>query len=63
MYAGREWLSDKYSVLDPYAFVFYVWGIRRELPMPELKNYTALKNRMLERPAVQRALADEGVKI
>src|SRR5688572_23301029 len=63
MYAGREWLSDKYSVLDPYAFIFYVWGIRRELPMPELKNYTALKNRMLERPAVQRVLADEGVKI
>src|SRR5689334_8859512 len=23
MYAGREWLSDKYSVLDPYALVFY----------------------------------------
>ena len=63
MYAGREWLSGDYSVVDPYAFIFYVWGIRRELPMAELKNYTALKNRMLERPAVQRALADEGVKI
>ena len=63
MYAGREWLSDRYSVVDPYAFIFYVWGIRRELPVAELKNYTALKNRMLERPAVQRALADEGVKI
>src|SRR6201996_7193128 len=33
MLAGREWLSDKYSVLDPYAFVFYTWGVRRELPM------------------------------
>ena len=63
MLAGREWLSDKYSVLDPYAFTFYVWGIRRELPVAELKNYTALKDRMLKRPAVQRALADEGVKI
>jgi len=63
MYAGREWLSDKYSVLDPYAFVFYVWGIRRELPVVELKNYTALKDRMLKRPAVQRVLADEGVKL
>jgi hypothetical protein len=31
MYAGREWLSDKYSVLDPYAFVFYTWGVRRGL--------------------------------
>ena len=63
MYAGREWLSDKYSVLDPYALIFYIWGIRRELPVAELKNYTALKDRMLQRPAVQRALADEGVKI
>jgi glutathione S-transferase len=63
MYAGREWLSDKYSVLDPYALVFYVWGIRRELPVAELKNYSALKDRMAKRPAVQRVLADEGVKL
>jgi glutathione S-transferase len=63
MYAGREWLSDKYSVLDPYAFVFYNWGVRRELPVAELKNYTALKDRMVKRPAVQRVLADEGVKL
>ena len=63
MYAGREWLSDKYSVLDPYAFVFYTWGARRELPMAELKNYTALKDRMLKRQAVERVLADENVKL
>jgi glutathione S-transferase len=63
MYAGREWLSDKYSVLDPYAFVFYSWGMRRELPMTELKNYTALRDRMLKRQAVQRVVADEGVKV
>jgi glutathione S-transferase len=63
LYAGREWLSDKYSVLDPYAFVFYVWGVKRELPMAGLKAYTALKDRMLGRPAVQRVVADEGVKL
>ena len=63
MYAGREWLSDKYSVLDPYALVFYLWGIRRELPVSELKNYTALKDRMVKRAAVQRVVADEGVKL
>ena len=61
--AGREWLSDKYSVLDPYAFVFYTWGVRRELPMAELKNYTAFKDRMVKRPAVQRVIADENVKL
>jgi len=61
--AGREWLSDKYSVLDPYGFVFYTWGVRRELPMGELKNYTAFKDRMMQRPAVQRVAADEKVKV
>ncbi len=61
--AGREWLSDQYSVLDPYAFVFYTWGVRRELPMAELKNYGAFKDRMLQRPAVQRVVADEKVKV
>lgn len=63
MYAGREWLADSYSALDPYAFVFYVWGVKRELPVGELRNYTAMKARMLERPAVQRVAADEGVKL
>ena len=60
---GREWLSDRYSVLDPYAFVFYTWGVRRELPMGELTHYTAHKERMLARPAVQRVVADEKIKV
>jgi glutathione S-transferase len=63
MLAGREWLSDGYSVIDPYALVFYTWGVRRELPMAELKNYTAFKDRMLQRPAVERALDDEKIKV
>ena len=63
MYAGREWLTGTYSVLDPYAFVFYVWGVRRELPVKDLPNYTGLKDRMAKRPAVQRVLADEGIKL
>jgi glutathione S-transferase len=63
MLAGREWLGDRYSVLDPYGFVFYTWGVRRELPMKELANYTAFKDRMLQRPAVQRVVADEKVTV
>ena len=61
--AGREWFGDKYSVLDPYGFVFYTWGVRRELPMGELKNYTAFKDRMTRRPAVQRVVDDEKLKV
>ena len=63
MLAGRQWLSEQYSVLDPYAFTFYAWGVRRELPMGELKSYTAFKDRMLLRPAVRRVVEDEKVKV
>ena len=62
MLAGREWFSDRYSVLDPYGLVFYTWGVRRELPMGELKNYTAFKDRTLKRPAVGRVVEDEKIK-
>ena len=61
--AGKEWFSDEYSVLDPYGLVFYVWGVRRGLPMPELKNYTAFKDRMAKREAVGKVWEDEKVSI
>ena len=38
-------------------------GVKRELPVAELKNYTAMVQRMAQRPAVQRVMADEGVKL
>ena len=60
---GRQWLSDQYSVLDPYALTFYAWGVRRELPVADLTHYRAFKDRMLARPAVARVLADEKVKV
>jgi glutathione S-transferase len=63
MLAGREWLSDAYSVLDPYALTFYAWGIRRELPVAELKHFTAHRDSMMSRPAVQRVVAEESVKV
>jgi glutathione S-transferase len=56
---GREWLLDQYSVCDPYALVLYSWGARGELPVKELKNFTAHKDRMLKRPAVRKALERE----
>ena len=62
--AGREWFGDAYSVLDPYALVFYTWGPRHQFDMAsEFKGFTAFKDRMTARPAVRRALADEGIKI
>jgi glutathione S-transferase len=59
MLAGREWFSDQYSVLDAYGLVFYAWGLRRELPVQEFESYSALKDRMLQRPAVRRVVEEE----
>jgi len=56
----KQWiLGDQFSVVDCYALVFYGWGKRIGLPVEELKNYTAWKDRMLARPAVRRVLARE----
>lgn len=63
MLAGRQWFSDQYSALDAYGFTFYTWGVRRELPMAEMKHFTAFKDRMLQRPAVRRVVEDENVKV
>ena len=63
MLSGRQWFADQYSVLDPYGLLFYAWGLRRELPVAELKNYSAFKDRMLQRPAVRRVVEDEKVKV
>lgn len=58
--AGKKWMiGEEFSVVDGYALVFYGWGKRIGLPMAELKNYTAWKDRMLARPAVKRVLERE----
>ena len=58
--AGKKWLQgDQYTLCDPYALVFYGWGARVELPVRELKNCTAWKDRMLERAAVRKVLEKE----
>ncbi len=58
--AGRQWLQGaEFTTCDPYALVFYSWGNRIELPVRDLKNYTAWKDRMLQRPAVRKILERE----
>ena len=39
------------------------WGNRAGLPVKALKNYTALIDRVLERPAVSKVMADEGITL
>ena len=57
---GKEWMMGaQYTVCDPYALVFYGWGLRVELPMKELAAYTSFKDRMMKRPAVRCVLERE----
>lgn len=56
----NEWMmGEAYTVVDPYALVFYGWGTSNRLPMHELANYTRHKEQMLERPAVRRVIQRE----
>ena len=58
--AGKEWvLGSQYSAADPYTLVIYGWGRHNRMPVEQLKNYTAFKDRMLQRPAVRKVLERE----
>jgi glutathione S-transferase len=62
--AGCSWaLGEKYSVCDPYLLVFWIWSQRDDVIelVEEMPNWRRLANRILVRPATQRALAREGL--
>lgn len=60
---GDGWAAgDSYSIADIYLFPFHGWAWRFDLDIgAECPKWTALVSRMRERPAVQRALATEGL--
>lgn len=58
--SGRDYLlPGGFSVADPYLFVILTWAEKMSLPIGELKNLSAFKERMAARPAVQQALRME----
>jgi glutathione S-transferase len=62
--AGHKWaIANQYTVADPYLLVFYRWGNRAKMPVQGLKNYTALVQRVMARPAVKKVMADEGITL
>jgi glutathione S-transferase len=62
--AGKKWcIGDRYSCVDGYLLVFYRWGNRAKMPVREMKNYSALADRVLARPAVKKVMADEGISM
>ena len=56
---GQDWLVGSYSVADAALFFLEMWGKRAEITLPP--NVAAHFLRMQARPAVQRALAREGL--
>lgn len=60
--AGRKWsIGDHFTCVDGYLLVFYRWANRQKMPVRDLKNYSALADRVLARPAVKKVMADEGI--
>lgn len=57
--AGDYLFGDTPSVADFYLFVMLLWAARFKVPTPPVLE--ALRARISARPAVQRALADEGL--
>lgn len=53
-------LGSRYSLVDAYLAVFYLWARRLELPVEQLPRYGRLTSLVLARPAVRRALEQEG---
>jgi len=62
--AGQKWcMGGQYTVADPYLLVFYRWANRQKMPVRELQHYSAVVDRILARPAVQKVMADEGITL
>jgi glutathione S-transferase len=56
----KPWLQgSQFTACDPYALVFYGWGVRIQLPVKQLAHYTAWKDRMIQRAAVRKILERE----
>lgn len=59
-------LGTRYTVVDPYLLVFWLWAQRPGVALDvtsEFPAWTAHARAMAERPAVQRVLAREGLKL
>jgi glutathione S-transferase len=56
-------LGERYSLCDAYLAVFLLWAKRMDGPLAELPRYVRLVGRVLERPAVRRALEQEGLAV
>lgn len=57
--AGRDWVLDDFSVVDAYLAAVLGWAQFVNLDLSPYANLAAYRERLLARPAVARALAEE----
>lgn len=61
---GTGWLTgDEFTAADSYAAVFYRWARGARFDKTLYPRWTALVSRVVERPAVVRAIEHEGLRI
>jgi glutathione S-transferase len=57
-------VGQAYTAVDPYLLVFFRWGNRIGIDMRGgYPQWTAHAERVLQRPAVQRVIKQEGINI
>ena len=60
--AGKDWLLGKqFSVADAYLFTISNWAKPMGIDLSGMEHLVAFRKRMADRPAVQAALASEGL--
>ena len=59
--AGRQWLLDRFSVADGYAFTVVSWSKYVDISLDPYPNVKAYLGRVAARPKVQDALKAEGL--
>lgn len=60
---GREWaVGDRYSMVDGLLVVYYRWGLKVGMDVrTQFPDYSKVMDRVLARPAVRRAIEQEGI--
>ena len=62
--SGEGWLAgERFTAADAYALTFFRWGRRISMDMAVFPRWAAHLKGVLERPAVQRVLEREGLKL
>ena len=60
--AGKQYLmGDQFTVADGYLFTVSNWCSRVDVDISSLSNLAAFRDRVSKRPAVQKAMKDEGL--